>query len=60
MIIETERLILREFKMDDAKAVFEFNSDPEIIKYTGDELLTSLERAKEIINDVWEKYTLSP
>ncbi len=60
MIIETERLILRQFNMDDAEAVYEFNSNAEVIKYTGDELLQSLERAKEIITDVWysdyEKY----
>ena len=59
-IIETERLILRPFNMDDAEAVYEFNSNTEVIKYTGGELLNSLERAKEIINDVWysdyEKY----
>lgn len=60
MIIETERLILRKFNIDDAEAVLEFNSNSAVIKYTGDELVKSLDRAKEIINDVWfddyEKY----
>jgi RimJ/RimL family protein N-acetyltransferase len=60
MIIETERLILRKFNIDDAEAVLEFNSNPEVIKYTGDELVKSLERANEIITEIWfsdyEKY----
>lgn len=34
--IETPRLILREFRPDDAEAVFELNSDPEVLRYTGD------------------------
>ena len=31
--IETERLILREFRMEDAKSLFEMESDPEVVKY---------------------------
>lgn len=52
VLIETERLILREFTIDDAQAVYEFGANPEVHKYTGDELLTSLKRAKEIIETV--------
>lgn len=52
-IIETERLILREFTMDDCEAVFEFNSNLELHQYTGDEVLQSVDRAKEIIRDIW-------
>lgn len=59
-IIETERLILREFVREDYKAVYEFNSNKELHKYTGDEIVNSLERAKEIIEQIWlndyEKY----
>lgn len=52
-IIETERLLLREFTMDDFEAVYEFNSNLELHKYTGDEIIQSLDRAKEIIRDIW-------
>jgi len=52
-IIETERLILREFEPNDFKGVFEFGSNKEIQKYTGDPLLKSIEEAKKIISDVW-------
>lgn len=51
-LIETERLILREFTINDADAVYEFNSNPEVQKYTGDELIDSLERAKELILNI--------
>ena len=35
-ILETGRLILREFLQDDAHALFQLNSDPEVVRYTGD------------------------
>jgi [ribosomal protein S5]-alanine N-acetyltransferase len=35
-IIETERLILRPFTMDDIDPSFEINQDPEVTKYTND------------------------
>jgi len=54
-IIETERLILREFTKDDYEAVYEFNSNVEMHKYTGDEIVASKQRAKEIIEDIWLK-----
>jgi len=50
--IETNRIILRNFVESDAPAVFEFNSNLEVQKYTGDEIITSLERAKELITRV--------
>ncbi len=53
IIIETERTILREFIEDDYKAVFEFGSNLDVIKYTGDKLLDSLDQAKKIITDIW-------
>lgn len=52
-IIETERLILREFVAADFEAVYAFSSNKEVQKYTGDVLLTSLEEAKKIIKNVW-------
>ncbi len=47
IIIETERTILREFNKDDFQAVFDFGSNREVQKYTGDDLLKSLEQAKK-------------
>ncbi|NQY06238.1 MAG: GNAT family N-acetyltransferase [Flavobacteriaceae bacterium] len=50
--IETERTILRPFTLNDAPAVLEFNSNPEVIKYTGDILFTSLEQTIAMMNSV--------
>jgi len=57
-ILKTERLILREFKANDAKSLYELNSDPEVIKYTGDPPFVSIEEAEEFIlnYDQYKKY----
>lgn len=52
-IIETKRLLVREFTLDDYEAVYEFNSNKELHQYTGDEIISSNERAKEIIKNIW-------
>lgn len=36
LVIETERLTLREFTLNDAALVYQLNLDPEVIRYTGD------------------------
>ena len=54
-IIETDRLILRQFLLDDYKAVYTFSSNKEVQKYTGDALLAYPEEAKNIIKHVWYK-----
>jgi ribosomal-protein-alanine N-acetyltransferase len=48
-IIETERLILRKFTLDDFKAVYEFGSNEEVQKYTGNKNLESHTEAKGLI-----------
>jgi len=50
-LIETPRLILREFTVDDAYKIWELNSDPEVIKYTGDPPFESVEYAKDFLNN---------
>lgn len=45
-VIDTERLILREFIYDDAPHFFKMNNDPNVIKYTGDKAFDSLEDAR--------------
>ena len=39
--------------MADAQAVFEFNSNTEVQKYTGDVLLKTIDEAEKIIEEVW-------
>ncbi|MCC4833770.1 GNAT family N-acetyltransferase [Shewanella sp. 10N.7] len=53
IIIETERLIIREFNINDAKAVLHFNTE-EVNRYTGDAgMCNNIEDAKNIIQDIW-------
>nr|WP_119967743.1 GNAT family N-acetyltransferase [Shewanella japonica] len=53
IITETDRLIIREFNLGDAKAVLEFNSE-EVNRYTGDAgLCNTLKDAENIIQEIW-------
>ncbi len=54
MITQTERLILREFTIDDAIHFYEMNNDSEVIKYTGDNSFNSLEEAKNFLSNYKE------
>jgi len=51
-IIETKRTLLRKFTETDCQAVFDFGSDKEVQKYTGDILLKSYEQAMGIIKNI--------
>lgn len=48
-IIETERLLLREFRIDDAEKLYLLNLDPDVIRYTGNAPFVSVEEAKMFI-----------
>ena len=48
IVIETERLILRTFTVDDASLIYELNLDPDVIRYTFDPI-KDIEHAKEIL-----------
>lgn len=51
--LETQRLYLREFTLDDAALILELNSDPEVIRYTGDpHPCITIEDAKRILADI--------
>ena len=52
-LIETDRILLREFKISDCQAVFDFSSNVEVQKYTGDAILNNLNQAKDIISNIW-------
>lgn len=51
IVLTTDRLILREFELKDAKAMYELNSDEEVMKYTGDIRFESLEHSKKMIEN---------
>jgi len=49
-IIETKRLYLREFTIEDAQLLLELNSDPRVTKYTEFRTMSTLEEAKKKLN----------
>src|ERR1700676_2232381 len=49
IVLETERLWLREYVPEDAEAVFELGSNPVVQHYTGDPCFTSVEEAKTVL-----------
>lgn len=53
--IETQRLLLRPFEERDRQAVLEFNSHPDVVKYTGEEALRTLEEAEKVIETIWKR-----
>ena len=48
-ILETERLLMREFTEADAEAFFQLNSDPEVLRFVPDKKLESVEHARQIL-----------
>ena len=59
-IIETKRLILRPFTMEDVEPSYQMNLDPEITKYTGDggviDRETMRRRIKGVVEGDYKKY----
>lgn len=51
VVIETERLLLRTFTMNDVQLVYDLNSDSNVTRFTHD-LITSEEQAMEILEKV--------
>src|SRR5918993_1172509 len=56
MIIETERLILREFLPSDDEGMFELDSNPEVHKYLGENPSHTIEQAREMIANIRQQY----
>ncbi len=53
-LIETPRLIMREFTLDDLEAVFEFSSDDEVTRLTGDMgMVKTRDDARNVISNIW-------
>ncbi len=61
-ICETERLVLRLQTYDDAQSLVEMNSDPEVVRFTGDASLANIAEARKLLEEKvfpqWEKYKM--
>ena len=51
IILQTPRLQLRQFELDDAEALYTLNSDPDVIKHTGNTAYTSLDEAVAFVQN---------
>ncbi len=49
IVVQTERLLLREFDESDAAAYYMLGSDPAVTRFTGTGMLTSLEHALQVL-----------
>jgi ribosomal-protein-alanine N-acetyltransferase len=54
--LETERLLLRKMRLDDAEAVFAYASDPEVTRYVLWETHLSVEDSKKVLRLATEGY----
>ncbi|MCX6318385.1 MAG: GNAT family N-acetyltransferase [Bacteroidetes bacterium] len=50
-VLETERLLLRQFTTGDAALIYELNQDPDVTRYTGDPIRDEA-HAKEVLENV--------
>lgn len=62
-MLETTRLIIRPAVLEDAQKLFELNSDPEVVRYTGDTSFNSIVEVHELLRvRIWpqfEKYKMT-
>lgn len=51
VILETDRLLLKEYVEEDAEAFFKLNSDPEVLRFVPDQPSLNVEQARRILLD---------
>ena len=51
VILETDRLLLREFVEDDAESFFKLNTYPEVVRFVPDKPLLNVEQARQTLID---------
>jgi len=58
--LETERLLLRPFEIQDAEGMFELYADPEVIRFTADKAFNDLAAVEDFITayDQYDKYQM--
>lgn len=57
-ILETNRLILRELNLNDAKDFYDLNLNPNVIRYTGDSAFESIKEAETFLEN-YQDYLLN-
>ena len=57
IILETNRLYLREFSTDDAEHFYLLNSDPEVTRYTGDSAFENIAAARKFLDEYIYNYS---
>ncbi|MGA3600199.1 GNAT family N-acetyltransferase [Lysinibacillus agricola] len=55
-VLNTDRLMLRELKINDAQAILNCFSNPDVLRHYGQNPLTSLDQVKHIINNFSKNY----
>lgn len=57
-VLETSRLYLKEFSIEDTEFMYQLNLDPEVIKYTGDVAFKKNEEVTNLIKSYnhYKKY----
>ncbi|MGE7916891.1 GNAT family N-acetyltransferase [Lysinibacillus xylanilyticus] len=55
-VLNTDRLILRELQINDAHAILNCFSNPDVLRHYGQNPLTSLDQVKQIINNFSKNY----
>ncbi|MDI1255434.1 MAG: GNAT family N-acetyltransferase [Flavobacterium sp.] len=50
-ILETDRLLLREFSIEDSENFYQLNLNPNVVKYTGDKAFENITEAKNFLVD---------
>lgn len=51
VIVETDRLLVREYVEEDAEAFFKLNTDPEVLRFVPDKALLNVEQARQLLID---------
>lgn len=54
--IESQRLLFRELQPSDAEAMFELDSDPDVVKYVGVKPLTHVDQTRQMIANIRQQY----
>lgn len=56
IVLETERLLLREMLLSDAEAMFKLDSNPNVVKYLGNTPVKSIDECISLIHNVRNQY----